>query len=102
MRYNHESILDRSRPGLTTTASGVVQQSICRNYATAEHSENKRRKRGGRRVKRQRKCGKETLTREGGYLKYSNNNRKGKRAGRLDGAKKCRHTVPIGNKVERE
>ena len=54
MRYNHESIPDRSLPGLPTTASGVAQQSICGNYATAEQYENKRRKRGGRRVKRQR------------------------------------------------
>ena len=55
MRYNHQSILHRLRPGLSTTASGVVQQGTCGNYATAEHSKNKRRKRGGRRVKRQRK-----------------------------------------------
>ena len=53
MRYNHESIRDRSRPGLPTTASGVTQQGTSGNYATAEHIENKRRKRGGRRVKRQ-------------------------------------------------
>ena len=45
---------DRSQPGLPTTASGVAQQETCANYATAEHIENKRRKRGGRRVKRQR------------------------------------------------
>ena len=31
----------------------VTQQGTCGNYATAEHSENKRRKRGERRVKRQ-------------------------------------------------
>ena len=55
MRYNHESIPNRSRPGLTTTASGAVQQGTCGNYAIAEHNENKRRKGGGRRVKRQRK-----------------------------------------------
>ena len=52
MRYNHESIPDRSRLGLPTTASGVAQQGTCGNYPTAEHSENRRRKRGGRRVKR--------------------------------------------------
>ena len=45
---------------------------------------------------------KETLTRKGGYFKYWNNDWKGKRAGKLDGAKKCRHIVPTGNKVERE
>ena len=44
----------------------------------------------------------ETLTRKGGYLKYSNNDWKGKRAGKLDGAKECRHTVHTGSKVERE
>ena len=37
-----------------TTASGVAQQGTCGNYATAGLSEKKRRKRGGRRVKRQR------------------------------------------------
>ena len=36
------------------TASGVAQQGTCENYATAKHSENKSKKRGGRRVKRQR------------------------------------------------
>ena len=44
----------------------------------------------------------ETLTRTGGYLKYWKNDWKGKRAGRLDGAKECRHVVPTENKVERE
>ena len=54
MRYNHHrSISDRSRPGLPTTASGAAQQGTCGNYATAEHSKNMSRKRGGRRVKRQ-------------------------------------------------
>ena len=38
------------------------------------------------------------LTHKGVYLKYWNNNWKGKRAGRYDGAKKCRHIVPTGNK----
>ena len=54
MLYLDKSIPDRSRPGLPTTASGVAQQGTCGNYATAKHSENKRRKRGERRVKRQR------------------------------------------------
>ena len=53
MRYNHQYIPDRSRPGLPTTASGAAQQGTCGNYATAEHSKNKRRKRGGKQVKRQ-------------------------------------------------
>ena len=59
MRYNHQSIPDRSRSGLPTTASGVAEQGTCGNYATAKHSENKSRKRGGRRVKRQREVWKE-------------------------------------------
>ena len=33
------------------------------------------------------------------YLKYWNNNWKGKRAGRYDGAKECKHIVPTGNKL---
>ena len=53
MRIVDKSIPNRSRPGLPTTASGVAQQGTCGNYATAVHSENKRRKRGGKRVKRQ-------------------------------------------------
>ena len=43
-----------------------------------------------------------TFIRKGGYLKYWNNESKGKTAGKLDAAKKCRHIVPTGNKVERE
>ena len=53
MHYNHQSIPDQSWPGLPTTALGVAQQGTCGNYATAEHSKNKRRKRGGKQVKRQ-------------------------------------------------
>ena len=59
MRNHHQSIPDRSRPGLPTTASGVAQRGTCRNYATAKHCENKSRKRGGKRVKKQRKAWKE-------------------------------------------
>ena len=54
MRNHYQSIPDRSRPGLPTTTAGVAQQGTCGNYATAKHSENKIRKRGGRRVKKQR------------------------------------------------
>ena len=54
MRCDDESIPDRSRPRLPTTASGIARQGTCRNYATAGLGENKRRNRGGRRVKRQR------------------------------------------------
>ena len=56
MRNHYQSIPDRSRPGLPTTASGVAQQGTCGNYATAKHGENKSRKRGGRRVKKQREA----------------------------------------------
>ena len=56
MRNHHQSIPDRSRPGLPTTASGVAQQGTCGNYATAKHCENKSKKRGGKRVKKQREA----------------------------------------------
>ena len=67
MRYLGKSIPDRLRPELPTTASGVAQQGTCGNYANAAHSENKRRKRGGRRVKRQREVrkGRRSLVRMG-------------------------------------
>ena len=51
MHIVDKSIPDWSRPGLPTTASGVAQQGTCGNYATA--SEKKRRKKGGRQMKRQ-------------------------------------------------
>ena len=56
MRNHYKSIPDWSRPGLPTTASGVAQQGICGNYATAKHSKNRGRKRGGKRVKKQREA----------------------------------------------
>ena len=64
-RIVDKSIPDRSRPGLPTTASGVAQQGTCGNYATA--SENKSKKRGGRRVKRQQEVwkGRRSLIRVG-------------------------------------
>ena len=69
MCSHYQSIPDRSRPGLPTTActSGVAQQGTCGNYATAKHFENKRRKRGGRRVKKQREAwkGRRSLIRVG-------------------------------------
>ena len=67
MRNHYQAIPDRSRPVLPTTASGVTQQGTCRNYATAKHSENKSRKRGGKRVKKQREAckGRRSLTRVG-------------------------------------
>ena len=67
MRNHYQSIPDRSRTGLLTTASGVTQQDTCGNYATAKHSENKRRKRRGRRVKKQQEVwkGRRSLIRVG-------------------------------------
>ena len=67
MRNHYQSIPDRSRPGLPTTASGVAKQGTCENYATAKHSENKSKKRGGRRVKKQREVwkGRRSLIRVG-------------------------------------
>ena len=55
IRYDDESIHNRSRPRLPTTASSVARQGSCEKYATAGRSKIKRKKRGGRRVKRQRK-----------------------------------------------
>ena len=65
MRNHYQSIPDRSRPGLPTITSGVAQQGIYGNYATDKQSENKSRKRGGRRVKKQQKTwkGRHSLTR---------------------------------------
>ena len=67
MRNHYQSIPDRSRPGLPTIASGVAQQGTCENYATAKHSENKSKKRGGRRVKKHREAwkGRHSLIRMG-------------------------------------
>ena len=67
MRNHCQSIPDRSRPGLPTTASGVAQQDTSGNNATAKQSENESRKRGGRRVKKQREAwkGRCTLIRVG-------------------------------------
>ena len=56
MRNHHQSIPDRSRPGLPTTASGVAQQGTCGNYTTAKHCKNKSKKRGGKRMKKQREA----------------------------------------------
>ena len=53
MCNHYQFIPDQPRPGLPTTASAVAQQGTCGNYVTTKHSENKSRKRGGRRVKKQ-------------------------------------------------
>ena len=65
MRYVNKSIRNRSRLGLPMTTSGVARQGTCGNYATAKRSKYKRKKRGGRKVKRQRKLwkGRRTLMR---------------------------------------
>ena len=50
-------------------------------------------------MKRQRELSKrETHTYKNWYLKYKDNDWKGKRAGRHDEAKECRYTVPTGKK----
>ena len=57
MRDHYQSIPNQSRPGLPTTASGIAQQVLhSGNYATAKHSKNRSRKRGGKRVKKQREA----------------------------------------------
>ena len=103
MRYVNKPITDRSRPALPTTASGVAQESICGNYTTAGLSENKRRRRGERRVKTQRRMwkGRRSLIR---FVTLNIGTMTGRRerAGRHDGAKECRYTVSTGSKVERE
>ena len=67
MRNHYQSIPDRSRPRLPTTASGVAQQGTSGSYAAAKHNENKSRKRGGKRVKNQQEAwkGKRSLIRVG-------------------------------------
>ena len=67
MPYVHKSIPDRLPPPLPITTSGVAQQGTCENHTTAKRSENKRKKRGGRQVKRQWKLwkGRRTLMRVG-------------------------------------
>ena len=67
MRNHYQSRPDRLRPGLPTTASGVAEQGTCGNYATVKHSENKSRKKGGRRVRKQREVwkGRRSLIRVG-------------------------------------
>ena len=82
MHYNHQSIPDRLQPGLPMTASGVTQQGTSEEAAGS--------------VERK------MLSHKGGYLKHWNNDWKGKRIGRYDGAKECRHIVPTGNTVVRE
>ena len=87
MRIVDKSIPDRSRPGLPTTASGVAQQGTCENCATAKHSEQEPKERRKASEEAAGSVERKTLTRKGGYLKYWNNNWKGKRAGRHNVAK---------------
>ena len=67
MRNHYQSITDLSWLELPTTASDAAQQGTCGNYATAEHTKNKKRKRGGRRMKRQQEVwkGRRSLIRVG-------------------------------------
>ena len=101
MRCDDKSIPDRSRPVLPTTASGVARQGTFRNYASAGLSYNKRRKGGGRRVKRQQKLLKGRHTHNNWYLKYRNNDWKRKRAGRHDEAKECRYILWLRKQSEK-
>ena len=75
IRYFDKSIPDRSRPGLPTTVSGVARQGTCGNYATAGLSENKRRKASEETAGN---AEGETHIYKGRYLKYRNNDRKGR------------------------
>ena len=63
MRCDNKSIPERSRSRLPITASGVARQDTCENFATAWLCKNKRRKKRGKRVKRQRELweGRRTL-----------------------------------------
>ena len=99
MCYIDKSIPDRSRPGLRTTASGLARQGTCKNCADAGLSENKRRKASEETTGTVQR---DTHTHKSWYFKYRNNDWKGERAGRHNGAKECNYTVPTGNKVERE
>ena len=76
MRNHYQSIPDRSQPGLPTTASGITQQGTCGNYATAEHKEQKKRRKASEEAARN--LERKTLTHKGGYLKYWNNDWKGR------------------------
>ena len=74
MCNDDESIPDRSRPKLPTTASRVAQQSTYVNYDTAGLRENKKRKRGGRQVKKNEgTVERKTHSHKDSYLKYKNN-----------------------------
>ena len=102
VRCYDESIPDWSRPRLPTTASGVARQGTCENNATAGLSENKRRKRGGRRVKRQQELwkGKRTLTGVG-TLNIGIMTGRGRELADMMERRNVEY-VPTGNKVERK
>ena len=78
MCNHYQSIPDRLRPGLPTTASGVAQQGTCGNYATAKHSENKSKKKRKVSEETARSMERKMLTHKGGYFKYWNDDWKGK------------------------
>ena len=91
------------RPGLPMTVSGVERQGTCGNCDTAGLRENKRRKRGERRAKRQRELwkGRRTFIRVG-TLNVGTMAGWGTELADMIGAKKSRCTVLTGNKVERK
>ena len=91
MRYVNKSIPDWWRPRLLMTASGVAWQDTCKNYATAQLSENKRE----RRKASEEAAGtveREMHSHRGWYLKYRNNDWKGERPGRHNRTKESRYT----------
>ena len=101
MRNRYQSIPDRSRPGLPTTAqvshSRAPVEIMLQLNKVKIRAEKEEESECRSSEKRERK----TLTHKGGYFKYWNDDWNGKRAGRYDGAKECRHIVSTGNKVER-
>ena len=74
MCNNDKFTPDQLKPNLPTTASGVTRQRTYGNYNIAGLRENKGKKRGGRRVKRNEGTVEmETHSHKGGYLKHRNN-----------------------------
>ena len=88
MHYLDKSISDRS--------------GTCENYATVKIVKQEQKERGKASDEATRSVEREKLTLKSGYLKYWSNHWKGKRAGRFDRSKECRHIVPTGNKVKME
>ena len=100
MRNHHQYIPDRSRPGLLPQVShswAPVEIMLLLNIVKI-----RAKKRSKASEEAARSVETNTLTHKGGYFKYWNDDWKGKRAGRYDGAKECTHIVSTGNKMERQ